>query len=424
MSHDKRVRHLFVTQDYPPDAGGMARRHVELCRRFAPDTVVVSTVAAADGGRFDRGEPYAIERQPFPFAQAKRFVRQLSWANTLVRHARSGLDVLHLGNIRPCGYAVALATRRANVPYLVYVNGGDLLRERRKGATDRLKRITARDILGRAVGIVANSAWTAALAREVLALVGVTHPVPVAAIDLGTDPEQFRPSRDAGTLRARLGIGDAPVLLSVARLVPHKGQDVAIRALARLAGRSTAGRTGAGGEGTRPAPHLVLVGDGADAGRLRVLAGELGVAERVHLTGPLPDEAIAEAYATADLFVGLSRVDNTINAEGFGISFVEAAASGTPSVAGDSGGVRSAVRDGETGLVVDASDVDAVAGALRNLLGDEARRLRMGAAAREAVVRHYNWDRVARETLDFTRRCVEPLRLPGAARGARAAHPA
>jgi glycosyltransferase involved in cell wall biosynthesis len=65
-----------------------------------------------------------------------------------------------------------------------------------------------------------------------------------------------------------------------------------------------------------------------------------------------------------------------------------------------------------------------VAGALRNLLGDEARRLRMGAAAREAVVRHYNWDRVARETLDFTRRCVEPLRLPGAARGARAAHPA
>ncbi len=157
--------------------------------------------------------------------------------------------------------------------------------------------------------------------------------------------------------------------------------------------------------------HLVLVGDGGDAAApARSSPQSLGMASRVHLTGALSDAEIAEAYATADVYLGLSRVDRAINAEGFGLSFVEAAASGTPSIAGDSGGVRSAVRDGETGFVVPPTDVGAVAAALRRLVVDPALRRTMGAAGRRAVETHYNWDRVARETLDFTRTCVAASR--------------
>ena len=119
--------------------------------------------------------------------------------------------------------------------------------------------------------------------------------------------------------------------------------------------------------------------------------------------GALPDDEIAEAYATATLYLGLSRIDDEVNVEGFGISFIEAAASGVPSVAGDSGGVRSAVRDGETGLVVPPTDVEAVIAAVRMLLTDTDRRTAMGVAARRAAETHYNWDRVARETLGFAR---------------------
>lgn len=387
------MRHLFVTQDYAPDLGGMARRHVELCRRFAPEPVVVSTVAAPNADCFDRAEPYEIVREPFGFAAAKRFSSQLTWASHLTQRCRrrdATIDAIHLGNIRPCGYAVEIAVRRVPTPYLVYVNGGDLLRERQKTARSFAKRWSARDILGRAAGIVANSQWTATLAREVMAEVGIAEPPPVAAIDLGTDPLQFHPGRATGALRDKLGIGDAPLVLTVARLVPHKGQDTAIRAIAALG--PSFGDT-----------HYVVVGEGDDAPRLRALADSLGLGARVHLTGALSDEAMAEAHATADVYVGLSRVDNTINAEGFGISFVEASASGTPCIAGDSGGVRSAVRDGETGFVVPAADVDAVSAALRRLLGDDALRTAMGDAGRRAVESHYNWDRVARETLDFTR---------------------
>jgi len=387
------VRHLFVTQDYAPDLGGMARRHVELCRRFAPDPIIVSTVAHAAAAPFDRGEPYRIAREPFGFAAAKRFSSQLTWSSHLTHSLRDGVDVVHLGNIRPCGYAVEIATRRVPTPYLVYVNGGDLLRERQKTATSLAKRWSARDILGRAAGIVANSQWTAALTREVMSAVGIDHPPAVAAIDLGTDPAQFHPGRDTRALRTKLGIGDAPLVLTVARLVPHKGQDTAIRAIGALG--PSFGDT-----------HYVVVGDGEDGPRLRALADSLGIGARVHLTGPISDEAIAEAYATADVYVGLSRVDSAINAEGFGIAFVEASASATPCIAGDSGGVRSAVRDGETGFVVPPADVDAVSSALRRLLGDPSLRTAMGTAGRRAVESHYNWDRVARETLDFTRTVV------------------
>ena len=71
-------------------------------------------------------------------------------------------------------------------------------------------------------------------------------------------------------------------------------------------------------------------------------------------------------------------------------------------VAGDSGGVRSAVRDGETGVVVNPTDVAAVAEAIASLLRDATRRATFGAAGRRAVETHYNWERVARDTREFT----------------------
>lgn len=384
------MRHLLITQDYGPDLGGIARRHVELCRRFSgDDEVTVSTVASPGGAAFDAGEAYRITRQPFPFSQAKRFLNQMRWSQSLVG-ASPRPDVLHLGNLRPCGYAVWLAARRTGRPYVAYVYGGDVLREQRKAKASVAKRTTARAILGAARGIVAISDWTATQVRVLLAALDVTRPPPVAVIALGTDPLQFNPAHDRGALRQRLGLGRHPLLLTVARLVPHKGQDITLRALAALVPEF-------------PDLHYLVVGEGADKERLRGLAASLGVGDRVVFAGALSDAETAEAYATATVYVGLSRVDSEVNAEGFGISFVEAGASGIPVVAGDSGGVRAAVRDGVTGFVVPPTDVEAVVATLRPMLGDEVMRRTVGAAGRRAVEQHYNWDRVARETIAFAR---------------------
>lgn len=387
------MRHVFVTQDYPPVGGGMARRHVELCRRMRPAAAMVSTVASEEVSRasvFDAGEQYQIVRQPFTMRGAKTFPNAMRWAVSVAGQVSAG-DVLHCGNVRPAGYPVWWAHRRLGVPYVVYVYGGDVLRERRKAARNAVKRWFARRIFSDAAGVVAISTYSANLVIDVMRQVGVRRPPPVAAIDLGTDPTFFSPGRDSGMMRRRWGIGGEPLLLTVARLVPHKGQDVALRAVARLVP-------------SHPAIRYAIVGDGPDESRLRALAAQLGIADRVVFAGGLTDAEVAEAYATATAYVGLSRVDREIDVEGFGISFVEAAASGVASIAGDSGGVRSAVRDRETGLVVPPTDVDAVAEAMRMLLDDADRRHAMGCAGRRAVESHYNWDRVARETLAFVGR--------------------
>ncbi|MDQ8154832.1 MAG: glycosyltransferase family 4 protein [Gemmatimonadota bacterium] len=385
------MRHLFITQDYTPDLGGMARRHVELCRRFPPDTLV-STVKADDPSVDDAAEPVPVHRQPFTFRQAGRLANQVRWARWLRREA-APFDMVHCGNIRPCGYAAWWARRQTGVPYLLYVNGGDLLRERQK-ASRGLKRVTAREIFGAASGIVANSAWTGELAREVMHALKVAKLPPIADFPLGTDPTQFGPGHATGQIRAKLGLGVAPYLLTVARLVPHKGQDVTMRALARLAPQF-------------PELRYVMVGEGPDEGRLRDLAQSLGVSERVVFAGPMRDDELPAVYAGAALYVGLSRLVPPINVEGFGISFVEAAASGVPAVAGDSGGVRSAVLDQQTGLVVPPEAEDSVAEAIRLLMADEPLRRRLGAGAREAALLRFNWDRVVRDTLDFAAECVK-----------------
>lgn len=384
------MNHLFVTQDFGPDRGGMARRHVELCRRFgdSANTMSVSTVGNPDALQFDTLENYEIRRQPFPFSRANRFANQVVWARSLVTEWKGRVDVIHCGNIRPVGYAVQWAYRSLGVPYLLYVNGGDLLRERIKAANP-VKRFAARKIFANASGVVATSEWVSNLSSEVMRELGVRTPPPVAAIGLGTDPAHFSPAKDSGSLRSEWGIGDAPVMLTVARLVPHKGQDTGLRVLAEL---------------HREFPDLryVLVGEGHYEGELRRLAAELGVAARVIFAGDLSDDQLAEAYATSTVYLGLSRIDRVINAEGFGISFLEAAASGIPSVAGDSGGVSSAVLDNETGFLVPPLDTLAAASKIRAILKDASLQERMGKTARSAVETRFNWERVADDTRKFT----------------------
>jgi phosphatidylinositol alpha-1,6-mannosyltransferase len=263
-----------------------------------------------------------------------------------------------------------------------------VLLARDKARANVVKRTAMRMIYEGAAGIVANSAFTACLTSDAMAEARVTRAPPLAAIDLGTDPAHFHPGRDDGTLRKRFGFGDAPLMLTVARLVPHKGQDTAIAVLATLRDRL-------------PALRYLVVGSGGDKARLARMAEQLGVSDRVVFAGQLSDDDIAQAYATATVYVGLSRVEREVNVEGFGISFVEAAASGTPSVAGDSGGVSAAVRDGEMGFLVPPTDVAVAANAVARLVASPELRAWMGDAARQAVETHYNWDRVARETAAF-----------------------
>jgi phosphatidylinositol alpha-1,6-mannosyltransferase len=134
--------------------------------------------------------------------------------------------------------------------------------------------------------------------------------------------------------------------------------------------------------------EYVLIGIGEDHDYLESLARELGVADRVHLLGHVSYEDLPRWYNACDLFAMPNR-DIDGDTEGFGLVFLEAAASGKPALAGRAGGTGSAVVDGETGLRVNGEDVAEVTRAMVRLLKDPEESQRMGRAARERVLANF-----------------------------------
>ncbi len=163
-------------------------------------------------------------------------------------------------------------------------------------------------------------------------------------------------------LREKLGAREDDVLvLSVARLVPEKGLDVLIHAVA---------------EAGDPRLLLALAGSGPELERLEDLAHVRGA--RLTLAGDLEWERIVEAYVAADVFSLLSE------REPWGVVVNEAAACGLPLVLSDRvGAAHDLLRDGENGFLVAAGDVDAAASALRRLAADPELRAAYGARSRE-----------------------------------------
>ena len=382
-----------MTQDFLPDLSGAARRHVELARRY-PEPMSVSTVEAADHARHDAREDYAIERQHIGYRNAASILSRLRWERWLAERCTGRIHVLHAGDVNVVGRVVWRTHKRLRIPYVVYVDAGELRRIRERSRRSRLARRTARLVLGDAAGVVATTENVATLARDIIKEVGISQPPPVAALGLGADPVTFAPGRDSGTLRQRWGIRRAPIMLTVARFAAHKGQDTGIEALALLRDEF-------------PDLRYVLVGEGSDEARLRNLAADLSVMDRVGFAGPMRDDELPEAYATSTIYLDASRIAPETTIEGHGISLIEAEATALPVVATAEGSdARSIVRDGETGIIVDPATPAAVAGAIASLLRDADLRMRMGMGGREDVEASMNWNRVARDTARFVRECV------------------
>lgn len=183
--------------------------------------------------------------------------------------------------------------------------------------------------------------------------------------------------------RKAYGAGDGrengPVrLLSVGRAVEKKGYDDLLRALARLpAGLDW---------------HFEHIGGGEQAKRLAELAQSLGVSDRVTWHGARPREDVIAAAGRADLFVLASKVAKSGDRDGLPNVLMEAQATGLCCLATDVSAIPELIRDGETGALVPPGDVAALSAALAELIGDPARRERLGRAASSDVRRRFSTD--------------------------------
>jgi len=378
------VPSLLVTNDFPPKVGGIQSYLWELWRRLPPDEVTVLTTPYAGAADFDRAQPFRVVRDkervllPTP-ALAGRI-------DALARDVNA--EVIFLDPALPLG---ALGPRLRAAPYVAVLHGAEVtVPGRLPGSRALLRRV-----LDGAAGVLAAGTYPAEEAAR-----AAGRPLPGLVIPPGVDIDRFRPAGGDPTIRTltrkRLGLPEtAPLVLGVSRLVPRKGFDVLIDAVARLSRFDFCGHDG-DGPGAPHGVHLALAGSGRDRDRLAKRAARAGLGDRFHLLGRVPDDHLPALYACADVFAMCCRERWAgLEAEGFGIVFLEAAASGVPAVAGRSGGAWEAVDDGATGYVVDPLDAGAVATALQGLLADPELRLRMGAAARSRAEVSFAYDRLA-----------------------------
>ncbi|TSC72438.1 MAG: group 1 glycosyl transferase [Parcubacteria group bacterium Gr01-1014_38] len=193
----------------------------------------------------------------------------------------------------------------------------------------------------------------------------------------GVREEYFAVPPELEAFRARYQLDGKRVIATVTRLVPRKGVHVIVDALAEV-------------RRAVPNVHLFLVGEGPEREALEHRINERGVRDAVTLLGNASDDNVRRALAVADLFA-LTPLDLPDDREGFGIVYIEAAAMGKPAVASRTGGIPEAVLDGKTGILVAPGDAHATAGALRELLTDDARRARLGAAARARADTEFHW---------------------------------
>lgn len=309
----------------------------------------------------------------------------------MVRRVRAlasevGAELVVLDPALPLG----LIGPNLGLPYAPVLHGAEVTVPGRLPVTRRL----LGRVLREASLVIAAGGYAESEARRVESQLPT-----IVRIPPGVDTSRFvpLPAIERASTRTHLGLpATGPLVLSVSRLVPRKGMDVLIEAAARLR------------EGGRPDLTVAIAGSGRDRGRLERLIARRNAP--VRLLGRVPDPDLPGLYASADVFVLACRSRWAgLEQEGFGIVFLEAAAAGVASIAGDSGGAAEAVLAGETGEVLrHPDDPAALARVLGRVIDDPEIPRRQGQAARGRAVAEFAYDVLAerlRAALDgFPRR--------------------
>lgn len=355
------MRILLLSVDFPPARGGIQNLLANLADGLAgAHDVTVIAPRRRGAAAWDSDQRYTIVR-----AAGWTFWPVLMiafWGSALLRAMRRPPDIIVCGHVLlgPVCYVLA---RLFGVPVVAFAYAYEIRAPRMQGL--------AGWTLRHSTMVVTISEFTR---RAVMA-----HGVPAHRVAVIHPAADSRPLLPAGAA-TQGGENAERIILTVARLGElYKGHDMAIRAMPLVLARE-------------PTARYVIVGDGPLRAYLERLAVSLGIARSVTFLGELPAAALDAWYARADVVTLLSR-ESAIDggAEGYGLTFVEAGAWGKPVVGGRSGGIPDAVVEGITGLLVDPTDVGAIAEALLRVLSDEALARRLGEQGRNRAMNESSW---------------------------------
>ncbi len=398
------------------DAGGMNIYVVENAKRMAamgvtvdiftrrnhadlPETVELSpgvTVRHLDAGPVD-----GVTKEELP-----KYFSELSDRFMEALQGRTAYEVIH-SHYWISGEVAIPASKRLQIPLVHTMHTMARVKNLNlaEGETPEpvARAMGETEVVSAAKALIAN---TDAEAASLVSLYGACPDI-VHVVAPGVDLYTFTPGTGRSVARAELNIpADAQVISFVGRIQPHKGPELLIRATAEMLSHS---------------PHLrtklivFIIGGASGSGikeveRMKELVQWLGISDVVRFLPPVPRAQLPNWYRAADLVCVPSY------SESFGLVALEAQACGTPVVATAIGGLRTAVADGISGVLVDGHDPRAWSSVLARLLGEPQRRvlLSMGAIEHSS---HFGWDATARGTLDIYDRVLSETAQQRAAYG-------
>jgi glycosyltransferase involved in cell wall biosynthesis len=298
-----------------------------------------------------------------PTAGAFLFARIVGLVRELQRSQR--IDLVHAHAPLPCGHAAMLVSAELGIPFVVSVHGLDAFstEQVRGKAGEWCRRISQR--------VYRSSRRVICISERVReqVLEGAGSTCRTSVVYNGVDPEFFSPSKEASS--------SGPVVLSVGNLIPIKGHEVLIRAVASLASEF-------------PVVSLDIIGDGAERSRLEALTQQLGTVERVRFLGRQSRAQVADAMRRCTLFALPSRY------EGLGCVYLEAMSVGKPVIGCRGQGIAEVVQQASNGYLVGVDNERELALVLGMLLRDETRRRNLGVAARDTIIERFTLEHQAK----------------------------
>lgn len=359
-------RLLLLAETFPPSVGGIEAYLSGLWSALPPASSFVVAATRAGDRTFDAQQRYPVTRAAaagWTYPRWRGFWRA---ARAVVPRAR--IEAVVCGKALFEGRVALRLQQEFALPFVVCTYGMEIP----VWLKGRKTRADLTQVLRAAARVVVINEPT----KRLLGTLGVPDQR-LVKIYPGVAENFFQPVDDAVSFRERYGLIGKRVIVSVARLVPRKGQPVLLAAFPLILRAF-------------PRAHLLLVGDGPERRSLEAQVARRGLVSAVTFLGAVPDADVRRAFAVAEVFA-LTPLDDPTDPEGFGMVYLEAAAGGLPAVGTLAGGVPESVLDGETGLLVPPADATATASALIRLLTNAPLRARLAVAARARANREFHW---------------------------------
>lgn len=365
---------LVVTDKFAPHRGGTAVVWEKWCQHWPAESLTVIAPLTPKCKEFDASVDYRVVRVWYPDIPKIRIplLCLLLFLRALIECVINRPVLIHCGQVFETGPVGLVARKLYGIPYAIHTYGEELLMARRSSWLHKLVSLVLRE----AHFVTSISDYSANLLsdfgyrRECI----MVHP--------GVDSTHYSSGPAGSSLQDTYAIPPGPKLVTVGRLMERKGHARVIKLMATL---------------LRSFPDLryIIVGVGPFEAELKRLVSEMGLDHVVHFLGLVNDAALPTILRECTVFVHPNGVSRKGDTEGFGIVFLEAAATGLPVVGGDSGGVRDAVLDKQNGLLVDPESQEELLEALTLLLSSPDLRSSMGEAGRSWACAH-DWATPAR----------------------------